>query len=69
MTENAPEEAADKPEDSDSILGTWISLGAGLGMVIGMVWFDQFLWGLIMGAGIGTALGAAFIDQAKKKSR
>ena len=31
----------------NQILGTWISLGAGLGIMLGQLWLHQFMWGLL----------------------
>lgn len=68
MTEDGAAPKTEKALNPDEILGTWISLGAGLGVVFGLI-SGHLVWGLIMGPGLGVAMGAALIEQAKAKAR
>lgn len=46
-------------------MGVLIALGAGAGIVIGLL-VDQFVMGLAIGAGLGTVAGAVFESRRKR---
>jgi uncharacterized membrane protein len=62
------EDETPKTKNHDNFVGAGISLGAGLGMVIGIP-FHQSLWGLIVGAVLGSAIGIALAEEAKARDR
>lgn len=47
--------------------GVCLALGAGLGLVVGLLGIDQWWWGLIGGAAVGLVVGAALEAQSKEK--
>jgi uncharacterized membrane protein len=62
------EDDGSKAKNHDNLVGAGVSLGAGLGMVVGML-FHQSLWGLIFGAGLGSAIGIALAEEAKARDK
>ena len=53
---------ADEPEKQSQKgqnFGVWISMGAGIGVVLGSI-FDNVGLGICLGAGIGVAFGAVY---------
>lgn len=39
-------------------VGYGLALGAGLGLVAGLLFFDAYLWPLLIGAALGLVVGA-----------
>lgn len=65
--EQQPVETDEAPRKmSDYIsMGVLIALGAGTGMIIGIL-VDQFVMGMAIGAGLGTVAGAIFESRRKR---
>ncbi len=54
-----------KPEGKNAPISTWLVLGAGVGVTLGIV-FDNLSIGIIIGAALGLVLGAAISLKNKK---
>lgn len=59
---------SDEPNPQGYWIGIGISIGAGFGVAMGLV-FDNLALGIAMGAGFGVAIGAALEQRNKDKVR
>ena len=50
-------------------LSIFMSIGSGLGLVFGMLIFDNMILGLVFGAAIGVAVGSLLDANSKKKGK
>jgi hypothetical protein len=49
-----------RPSPSQRTIDSWMALGAGVGVMIGIVHGNVFLW-ILIGAAIGAAAGLALV--------
>jgi len=68
MRGNDVDSNSKKPGERFMWTGVGVALGAGLGLCIGILFFDAFPVFMAVGAGVGVALGAAF-DQVAANDR
>jgi len=54
-----------RPEKNPDQIGLWLVIGAGIGVLLGMV-FKNIAMGITFGAALGLVFGAAFSLKNKK---
>ncbi len=54
-----------QPEKNLDQIGVWLSIGAGVGTLFGII-FNNISMGIIMGAALGLVFGAALSQKNKK---
>jgi hypothetical protein len=65
MATNNVEEPNRDPERA--FIGTWIAIGAGFGIALGLV-FDNLALGLAIGSAVGASIGAAVYGISQDQS-
>ena len=47
--------------------GTGLAIGAAIGMIFGLMLFENLAWGCVIGAALGLLIGAAIDSQGRRK--
>jgi uncharacterized membrane protein len=47
--------------------GTGLAIGAAIGMILGLMLFENLAWGCVVGAAVGLVIGGAIDAQGRHK--
>ena len=48
--------------------GSGLAIGAAIGMIFGLMLFENLAWGCVIGAGVGLVIGAVIDAQARHET-
>jgi uncharacterized membrane protein len=48
--------------------GSGLAIGAGIGMIFGLLLFENLAWGCVIGAAVGLVIGAVIDAQGRRET-